>query len=206
LNSLIKLGPFISAYLDPYHELTIRLKQKDRRTKTVLGTDKLDVVADRGYYKSDEILACHKTGITVTLPKPQTSNNKAKGLFVKPDFVYLADRDVYRSLGGQYLSWRFKNQERGLMLRRYWSSDCQSCAIKDKCTIGKERRVTRWEHEEVLEEVQQRLDEHPEKMRQRRETVEHPFGTIKCRMGYTHFQIENVEPCGHRDGAARARL
>ena len=69
---------------------------------------------------------------------------------------------------------------------------CQNCAIKNVCTTGKERRITRWEHEHVLEAVQRRLDEHPEKMRQRRETVEHPFGTIKARMGATHFLMKTL--------------
>jgi transposase len=184
------------------HEVTnsgtdkAQLSHMGKRTKAALGTDTLDVVADRGYYKSDEILECHETGITVTLPKPQTSNNKARGLFVKPDFVYLADEDVYRCPAGQRLIYRFTREERGLMLRRYWSSVCQDCAIKDQCTSGKQRRITRWEHEEVLEDVQQRLDEHPEKMRQRRETVEHPFGTIKCWMGYTHFQMKTLKHVG----------
>ena len=181
------------------HEVTnsgtdkAQLSHMSKRTKAALGTDTLDVVADRGYYKSDEILDCHESGITVTLPKPQTSNNKAKGLFVKPDFVYLADEDVYRCPAGQHLSYRFTREERGLMLRRYWSSFCQDCAIKDQCTPSKQRRITRWEHEHVLEDVQKRLDEHPEKMRKRRETVEHPFGTIKCWMGYTHFQMKTLK-------------
>ena len=169
------------------------LSHMAKRTKAALGTDALDVVADRGYYKSDEILKCHKAGITVTLPKPQTSNNKAKSLFVKPDFVYLADEDVYRCPAGQSLTYRFTREERGLMLRRYWTTACQHCAIKGQCTTGKQRRITRWEHEEILDTVQQRLDENPDKMRARRETVEHPFGTIKCWMGYTHFQMKTLK-------------
>src|SRR3954470_3059925 len=83
-------------------------------------------------------------------------------------------------------------EENGLVLRRYWTNVCQSCAIKATCTSGKERRITRWEHEHVLEAVQRRLDEHPEKMRQRRKTVEHPFGTIKARMGATHFLMKTL--------------
>ncbi len=79
---------------------------------------------------------------------------------------------------------------------RSWATVCQSGAIKHRCTTGKERRITRWEHEHVLEAVQQRLDEHPEKMRQRRETVEHPFGTIKFWMGSTHFQMKTLKRVG----------
>ncbi len=172
------------------------LSHMAKRTKAALETDALDVVADRGYYKSDEILNCHEAGIAVTLPKPQTSNNKAKGLFVKPDFVYLADEDVYRCPAGERLAYRFTSEERGLMLRRYWSDACPGCAIKDQCSTGKQRRITRWQHEEVLDAVQRRLDEQPETMRRRRETVEHPFGTIKSWMGYTHFQMKTLKHVG----------
>ncbi len=172
------------------------LSHMAKRTKAALETDALEVVADRGYFKSGEILNCDKAGITVILPKPQTSNNKAKGLFVKPDFVYLVDEDVYRCPDGQILTYRFTREEDGLMLRRYWNTACQNCAIKGQCTTGKERRIRRWEHEHVFEDVQRRLDEHPEKMRQRRETVEHPFGTIKYWMGYTHFQMKTLKHVG----------
>ena len=136
---------------------------------------------------------CDEDGITVTLPKPLTSGSKAKGRFGKQDFVYLADEDVYRCPAGEHLVYHYTNVEKGLTLRRYWTNVCRSCAIKDLCTTGKERRITRWEHEHILEDVQQRLDEHPEKMRQRRETVEHPFGTIKYWMGYTHFQMKTLK-------------
>ena len=92
--------------------------------------------------------------------------------------------------------YRFTGEEKGLIERRYWSNACQSCAIKDRCTTGKERRITRWEHEHLLEAVQRRLDQHPEKMRQRRETAEHPFGTIKSWMGSTHFQMKTLKRVG----------
>jgi transposase len=172
------------------------LSHMAKRAKVAFGTDTLDVVADRGYYKSSEILICHKAGIIVTLPKPQTSNNKAKGQFDKQDFRYLAAEDVYLCPAQEHLSYRYTFQERGLTLRRYWSNVCRRCAIKAQCTDGRERRISRWEHEHVLDEVQQRLDEHPEKMHQRRETVEHPFGTLKCWMGYTHFQMKTLKHVG----------
>ena len=97
---------------------------------------------------------------------------------------------------GERLAYSFTTSENGLVLRRYSTKACQSCAIKHSCTTGKERRITRWEHEHVLEAVQRRLDEHPEKMRQRRETVEHPFGTIKSWMGSTHFQMKTLKHVG----------
>lgn len=160
--------------------------------KATLEVDRLEVVADRGYYKSEEILACKRDDIVVTLPKPQTSSNKKRGRFVKADFRYVASEDVYVCPAGERLTYRYTNQERGLTLKRYWTNACQKCAIKAQCTPGIQRRVTRWEHEEVLEEVQRRLDENPQAMRTRRETVEHPFGTIKARMGATHFVMKRL--------------
>jgi transposase len=163
-----------------------------KETKTTLQATSLDVVADRGYFSSGQILACEEAGITVTLPKPMTSNSKAEGRFGKQDFRYLLEEDVYICPAGERLAYSFTTEENGLVLRRYSTNACQRCAIKQSCTTGKERRITRWEHEHLLETVQRRLDEHPEKMRQRRETVEHPFGTIKARMGATHFLVKTL--------------
>jgi transposase len=198
------VGYNVQAAVDTQHHLIVahevtnvgsdraQLSAMAKQTKAALETDRLDAVADRGYYKGEEILACEKDGITVTLPKQYSSGIKAKGRFGKQDFVYLADEDVYRCPAGEHLVYHYTNVEKGLTLHRYWTNACRSCAIVDQCTTGKERRITRWEHEHVLETVQQRLDEHPEKMRQRRETVEHPFGTIKYWMGYTHFQMKTL--------------
>jgi hypothetical protein len=166
------------------------------QAKAALMVDKLEVVADRGYFSSLKILDCHNDDITVTLPKPQTSGNKAKGQFVKADFRYVADDDIYLFPADERLVYHFTSVERGLSLRRYWSTACPTCAIKEQCTTARERRVVRWEHEDVLEDVEQRLDEHPEKVRQRRETVEHPFGRIKYWMGYTHFKTKTLKQVG----------
>jgi hypothetical protein len=162
------------------------------RAKTVLGADRLEAVADRGYFNSEEILACEQAGITVTLPKPMTSSAKAEGRFGKQDFVYKPDEDVYRCPAGETLKYYYTNVENGLTLRRYWTTACRACPIKSRCTTAEQRRITRWEHEHVLEAVQQRLDQNPTAMRQRRETVEHPFGTLKARMGATHFLMKTL--------------
>ena len=130
-----------------------------KQTKEILGTDSLDVVADRGYFSGEEILACDMAGITVTLPKPLTSGNKVKGRFVKQDFRYVAQKDVYICPAGERLAYHYTNEEDGLRLRRYWTSACQTCAIRSQCTTAKERRIARWEHEHVVEAVQRRLDE-----------------------------------------------
>ena len=163
-----------------------------KQAKAVLQTDKLEAVADRGYFNSPEILVCHEAGITVTLPKPLTSGAKSDGRFGKQDFVYIAEEDVYRCPAGERLPYRYTNEEGGKVLRRYWTNVCPKCPIKSHCTTGPERRIARWEHEHLLEAVQRRLDENPQAMRQRRETVEHPFGTIKARMGATHFLTKTL--------------
>ncbi len=169
-----------------------QLSHVANETKAALGVEKLDAVADRGYFNGEEILACEEAGITVTLPKPMTSNAKAEGRFGKQDFRYVADEDVYVCPAGEKLTYSFTTQDKGMVLRRYRTTACHSCGIKKSCTKSKERLISRWEHEHVLEAVQRRLDEHPEKMRQRRETVEHPFGTIKARMGATHFLMKTL--------------
>jgi transposase len=162
------------------------------QAKEVLGAEHLDAVADRGYYNGTEIKACDDSCITVTLPKPMTSSAKSDGRFGKQDFAYLPAEDVYRCPAGEKLTYRYTNEEDGKMLRRYWTTACPTCLLKSRCTTGGERRITRWEHEHVLEAVQQRLDANPQAMRQRRETVEHPFATLKMRMGATHFLMKRL--------------
>jgi transposase len=169
-----------------------QLAKMAMQARAEMAVDRLDAVADRGYYTSEEILACEEAGITVTLPKPMTSNSKAAGRFGKQDFRYLAEEDAYICPAGQKLAYSFTTEDKGLVLRRYRTNACQSCAIKHSCTTGKERLISRWEHEAVLETVQARLDQHPEKMAMRRQTAEHPFGTIKCWMGATHFLTKRL--------------
>src|ERR1700740_671443 len=169
-----------------------QLSHVANETKTALGVEKLDAVADRGYFNSEEILACEEAGITVTLPKPMTSNAKAAGRFGKQDFRYVAAEDVYICPAGQRLAYSFTTEDNALVLRRYRTKVCQRGAIKHNCTTGTERLISRWDHEAVLETVQARLDHHPEKMTMRRSTAEHPFGTIKCWMGATHFLTKRL--------------
>jgi len=121
-----------------------------------------------------------------------TSGAKSEGRFGKQDFRYVAEEDVYICPAGERLKYYYSNEENGLVLRRYWTNTCRMCAIKQQCTTGEQRRITRWEHEHVIEAVQERLDKNPDAMRTRRETVEHPFGTIKMRMGATHFLMKTL--------------
>ena len=170
-----------------------QLHNMAQQAKAAIGTKKLDVVADRGYFKGEEILACDESGITTYLPRPQTSSSRKRGMFSKRDFIYRAEDNEYECPAGERLIWRFSTEEKGQTIHKYWSSNCQRCAIRDQCTSGKYRRIGRWEHEAVVEAVEARLDKEPERMRARRETVEHPFGTLKCWMGYTHFQTRTLK-------------
>ena len=164
-----------------------------KQARTAIGTDEITAVADRGYFKSEQILACDESGITAIVPKPTTSGAKADGRFDRADFIYDEQKNEYRCPAGQHLIWRFATLQDGLVQHRYWSSHCQQCSIKEKCTPGKQRRVTRWEHEEILESMQTRLDQRPDSMRIRRQTVEHPFGTIKLWMGSAHFLMTTLK-------------
>jgi hypothetical protein len=169
-----------------------QLSNMAEQARSEMDVEKLEAIADRGYYEGEEIKDCEDAGISVTLPKPQTSGAKAEGRFGKQDFVYVAGDDSYRCPAGERLTYRFTGVEKGKAIRRYWTNVCRRCALKAQCTNGPERRISRWEHEAVLEKVQARLDHNPDAMRVRRSTAEHPFGTIKCWMGATHFLMTTL--------------
>jgi transposase len=181
------------------HEVTNTGHDRDQlsgmagQAKAAMGLQALDVLADRGYFDSEEVLACEGIGVTPYVPKPLTSGSKAKGRFGKQDFVYLADGDVYRCPAGETLTRRFTSVENGMNLYVYWTTKCTGCPLKSRCTSGKVRRIKRWEHEAVIDAMQERLDRRPDAMRIRRATVEHPFGTIKAWMGATHFKTRTLD-------------
>ena len=118
---------------------------------------------------------------------PETSGNRKKGMYVKADFKYDPDRDVYICPTGDALTYRYTREEGGLRVARYWTNECQHCPVKSRCTTGNERRITRWEYEHLVDEMRDRLRSDADPMTLRRCTAEHPFGTIKAWMGATHF-------------------
>ena len=169
-----------------------QLSTMAQQAKDVLGTNKLTVVADKGYYNGDEIRACEKNDIVAYIAKPKTSPNKAKGYFDRSRFKYIKQDDEYECPAGERLTYRTTSNEQGKEIRRYWRSACGSCAIKSQCTNGKERRVRRWVHEDVLERAAKRLRRRPEVMLARRSLVEHPFGTLKSWTNANHFLTKRL--------------
>jgi transposase len=185
------------------HEVTnvghdrAQLSGMSEQAREAMGHEALTVLADRGYFDGEEVLACERAGVTPLVPKPLTSGAKADGRFGKQDFVYLPEQDAYRCPAGEAMTWRFNRvDETGKLQRYYWTTKCADCPIKAQCTTAKLRRITRWEHEGVLDAMQRRLDQRPDAMRVRRRTAEHPFGTIKAWMGATHFLTRTLKRVG----------
>ena len=170
-----------------------QLANMGAQARAEMGVENLDVLADRGYFSGEEVLACEPLGVTPYVPKPLTSGSKAKGRFGKQDFVYVPEQDVYRCPAGETLTRRFTSVEDGMDLHVYWTTSGADCPLKARCTSSKVRRIKRWEHEAVIEAMQTRLDHMPDAMRIRRATVEHTFGTLKAWMGATHFRIRTLE-------------
>jgi transposase len=170
-----------------------QLTNMGKQAKAALAVEALSVVADRGYYRKQELKACEEAGITTYVPNSCTSPNQAQGKFARHLFRYIAADDEYECPAGQRMVRRLTSEERGMTLHRYWFDQCRACALKAQCTTGKERRMTRWEHEEVAERALDRLERHADMMRRRRTTVEHPFGTLKAWMGSTHFLTKTLD-------------
>jgi hypothetical protein len=191
----------VTNHLIPAHEVTNsgsdrgQLNSMAEKARTALGRKTLEVFADAGYYNGKEIVACEDDGITTYIPKPNTSNSKAEGRFSKQDFQYLPKGNEYRCPADQRLTYRFDTFDKKAQkkLHVYMSSGCRDCKIKEQCTPAKERKISRWEREEVLDAMQQRLKESLEKMLLRKQTFEHPYGTIKHWMGATHFLMKSLE-------------
>jgi transposase len=201
------VGYNVQAAVDTKHHLVVahevtnvgndrgQLANMANKARDAMGKAKFEAIADRGYFNGPQIKACEDAGIAVCVPKPMTSPSKALGRFSKSDFIYMARDDEYQCPAGQRMPWRMKTLQDGLWMHSYWpaTSVCQACTLHSMCTSAKFRYVRRWEHEELLERVQGRLDRHPNKMTVRRRTIEHVFGTLKHWMGATHFLMRGLE-------------
>jgi transposase len=170
-----------------------QLPEMAAKARDALGFAEIDVIADKGYFRGPDLLACRDTSINALVPKADTSNARAAGCYGKEDFLYLQDQDAYRCPAGELLTRRFETVEGELAMSIYWTTTCPACPLKTQCTTGKERRVRRWEHEGVVEALSARMEAIGDAMAIRRETVEHPFATIKAWMGATHFLCKGLK-------------
>jgi transposase len=176
------------------HEVTnigtdrAQLVPMGRKARDATGCREVTVLADRGYYNGDQVLACEDTGVLPCIPKTLTSGNVKRGLYTVQDFVYDAENDHYTCPAGKHLTKGALRSDRRDNIDHYRNlTACPTCTLKPRCTTDKVKRVKRWEHEGVLDKMQARLDRMPNAMGVRRQTVEHPFGTLKAWMGSTHF-------------------
>jgi transposase len=162
--------------------------------KKTLELEQFEAVADSGYYNAADVSLCVEQGITPFVPKADTSANTARGLYGKSQFSYDAHKDVYRCPAGKELTYRFSTYELGRALRYYRARGCKDCALKQRCTRNKANRtITREENEQLMDDMAQRLKAQPEKFALRKQLAEHPFGTIKRTLGYTHFLLKGLE-------------
>jgi transposase len=199
------VGYNVQAVVDAKHHLIVthevtnvgndraQLSKMGTAAKAAMGKQRLQALADRGYFSGPEIKACTEARITPIVPKPMTSNAMAEGRFSKADFVYIAKDDQYQCPAGERAIHRFCTVENGMTVHKYWSSACPRCPLKAQCTTSRYRRITRWEHEALLEAMQRRLDRKPQAMTMRRSTIEHVFGTLKHWMGSTHFLTRGLQ-------------
>lgn len=182
------------------HEVTnvgsdrAQLAAMGRKARDASGCEEVTVLADRGYYTGEEVLACEGSGVLPCVPKTLTSGNAKRGLFTGQDFIYDAEHDRYTCPAGQYLTKGKVRSDRRDNIDHYRNlTACLTCLLKPRCTSDKVKRVKRWEHEGVLDKMQVRLDHMPDAMTIRRQTVEHPFGTLKAWMGSTHFLTTTLD-------------
>ena len=163
------------------------------QAKAVLGCP-CDAVADVGYYHGEEVKTCLEAGITPYVARPITSANQKLGLFSKDDFTYDGATDTYQCPAGERLTFRFDAVEHGRHIRYYATSACRTCPLKQQCTRNKGgRRLTRWVDEHLLEAMEQRVRSRPEVMKQRKQLVEHPFGTMKRWWDAGYFLMRGLE-------------
>jgi hypothetical protein len=170
------------------------LKQTAEPAKEVLGVATIDATADKGYFKIEDIEACEKAGIVPYVPRPQRGPSVAAGLFRKDEFTYDAASDHYVCPAGQHLHPYSSSVLRGLKKTNYVNKlACDDCKIRTRCTEGKFRAVSRLENEAVLDRMAARLAKRPDVVDRRRETVEHPFGSIKQWMNQGAFLMRGLD-------------
>lgn len=166
-----------------------------REAKAVLAVEALEVVADKGYYNTEQIAGCHPEHITCYVPAPQGNGGQSRDLFCKEDFTYLSALDGYRCPARHFLPYKSTVTKGGKRTRIYETSACQGCGLRSRCTTAKKgnRRMYRWIHEGIIEAHKERVRQNPEKVKRRGQLAEHPFGTLKRAMGHGYFLTKGLE-------------
>src|SRR4051812_1113638 len=164
------------------------------KAQQATGCEQITALADRGYFNGDQVLSCEGTGVAPVMPNTLTSSGAKRGFFTRQDFMYDAEHDHYTCPAGVKLTKakRRADHTEDFDFYRHLSA-CFTCPLKSRCTPTKLRRIKRWVNEDVLDRMQDRLDRMPEAMGVRRQTVEHPFGTLKAWMGATHFLTRTLD-------------
>lgn len=205
-SSRIGVGYNIQIAVDVKHNLIVEqqvhnkvsdlglLTETADAARASLDVDRIDAVADKGYFKIEDIGASEAAGIVPYVPKPKRGSAVSNGFFAKDDFRYDAGSDVYICPGGQSLKRRSERKIRNVGLTDYTNqAACKACALRTRCTKGKFRQITRYEGEEVLDRMAARLAARPEVLGQRRESVKHPFGSIEQWMGQRAFLMRRLD-------------
>src|SRR4030088_2737655 len=164
------------------------------KAQQATGCDKITAVPARGYFNGDQVLSCEGTGVAPIVPKTLTSSGAKRGFFTRQDFIYNAEHDHYTCPAGAKLTkiHRRVDHTEDFDFYRHLSA-CFTCPLRPRCTPAPRRIIKRWENEDVLDRMQDRLDRMPDAMGGRRQTVEHPFGTLKAWMGATHFLTRTLD-------------
>ena len=180
------------AAIDVSNDLTDQrqLSNMSTEAKQTLGVEKLEVITDRGYYNNEEVKKCEEAGITVYMDKPKAARRNGK--YTRDEFIYKADKDVYICPAGEELTYLTTEKYRGL--KHYTTNKCVSCEVKKECTDSREgRTIERLLNEDWLERMVKRARDNPQKMKQRKELAEHPFGTIKRNMNQGAFLMKGLD-------------
>ena len=205
-HTRVAVGYNVQIAVDTKHKLIVEqqvtnqvvdmglLTQTAEPAKEVLGVEQIAVVADRGYFKIEDIEACENAGMQPYVPRPQRGPSVRAGLYRKDEFRYDPDTDTMLCPGGQRLQPYSSSDLRGLKKINYANRQaCRDCPIRSRCTQNSFRSVSRLENEAVLDRMQARLAARPAVLAQRREAVEQPFGTIKQCMNQGAFLIRGLE-------------
>ncbi len=164
--------------------------------KKLLHKRKMKVLADTGYYNGTEIKKCIDEKLTILIKKAKANNQTKDNEYRKGRFIYDADKDIYICPASQELRFFENTSKNGLKYKRYKCSNCNNCPKKNQCTTSTTgRNLQRWEHENILDEVNDYTMANNEVYKLRRCIVEHPFGTIKRTFGYSYFlrkELDNI--------------